>query len=301
MKTATVLAVALVAFTSIPLLAQQAEASIHQNAQVTADGARANERTNANAQTPRNGTELNGSANSSAHAEMRPVNTELESKLDAKHAKVGDPVVVKTTERTTTADGTVLPKGTRLVGHIASVQAHSKESENSQMAIQFDRAELKGGQTVAIQSEIRSIAPPPNTSAFASTDGPADFGGSPMAGGGRVSGGGRVGGGLLGGGSAAVGGFSNAAGRVGTGLDAGANDSLRATDHVAGDAAAGLGKNAKLGTNAAGGFAMHETAIPGLMLAGDASGRTAGMLSSSKQNVHLESGTQMVLGIAAAR
>jgi hypothetical protein len=37
------------------------------------------------------------------------------------------------------------------------------------------------------------------------------------------------------------------------------------------------------------------------MLNGDASGSASGMLSAENKNVHLESGTQMVLGIAAAR
>ena len=60
----------------------------------------------------------------------------------------------------TTADGTAIPKGTRLVGHLTQVQAHSKDSPDSVMAIVFDRAELKGGASLAIYSEIRSLTPP---------------------------------------------------------------------------------------------------------------------------------------------
>ena len=47
---------------------------------------------------------------------------ELEGKLDSRTAKVGDRVVLKTTEKVLTADGTVIPRGTRLVGHITQVQ-----------------------------------------------------------------------------------------------------------------------------------------------------------------------------------
>ena len=40
---------------------------------------------------------------------------ELQDKLDSKTAKVGDSVVVKT------ADGTEIPKGTKLVGRVTDV------------------------------------------------------------------------------------------------------------------------------------------------------------------------------------
>jgi hypothetical protein len=36
------------------------------------------------------------------------------------------------------------------------------------------------------------------------------------------------------------------------------------------------------------------------MLAGDASGATSGTLSASHKNVHLDGGTQMVLGVSSA-
>lgn len=46
---------------------------------------------------------------------------------------------------------------------------------------------------------------------------------------------------------------------------------------------------------------VRSTGIPGVMLHGDAAGTTSGMLSAANQNIHLDSGTQMVVGIAAAR
>jgi hypothetical protein len=36
------------------------------------------------------------------------------------------------------------------------------------------------------------------------------------------------------------------------------------------------------------------------MLGGDASGAASGMLSAQNKNVHLDSGTQMVLGLSSA-
>src|ERR1017187_9501376 len=47
-----------------------------------------------------------------SHAwEMSAVTGELEGKLDSKTAKVGDRVVLKTTEKVQTPDGTVIPRG----------------------------------------------------------------------------------------------------------------------------------------------------------------------------------------------
>jgi hypothetical protein len=89
-------------------------------------------------------------------AELRPVNGELISKLDTKTAKTGDDVVVQTKASVKTADGTEIPKGSKLVGHVVAVQP-SASGQNSQVALKFDHAELDGGQTLAIQSQIQSI------------------------------------------------------------------------------------------------------------------------------------------------
>ena len=89
---------------------------------------------------------------------MSPVNGELVSKLDSKTAKTGDSVVVQTKSSVKTADGTEIPKGSKLVGHVLGAKP-SGAGENSQVALQFDHIELKGGQSVPVHSQIQSIAP----------------------------------------------------------------------------------------------------------------------------------------------
>ena len=66
------------------------------------------------------------SANSpdAANLQLSPVVGELVNKLDSKSAKTGDQVVVKTTEKATTADGVEIPKGSKIVGHVVDVTAH---------------------------------------------------------------------------------------------------------------------------------------------------------------------------------
>lgn len=340
MKTTKILIVVAVILSSFPIFAQQADAKVQQSSSATAAGSQVNQSADAGAQANRHGAAVNGygavngagdrgstKANQAAvngsgasAAEMRPVSGELVGKLDAKSARPGDPVVFKTTQKARTADGTVLPRGTRIFGHVTEVQAHSKSSQESHLGLEFDRAELKGGQSMAIHSVIESISPAGNAMAAAGAmDSDGFFSPAPM-GGGMAMGGARSGGGLIwGGGSGLVGGARSLAA-----------DGMHATGSAVGSAGAGLGSapgnlgmsagstangalNSRVnrgGLNAAGALngaagangtlVPRPTGIPGLMLAGGASGSASGMLSASRKNVHLDSGTQMVLGVSSA-
>jgi len=309
-------ALVLVMLASLPALAQQAGATANENGTATASGKQlSNSASAGSTANARSGSvQASGSTNAAAAgAEMRPVNGELQSKLDAKSAKVGDEVVVKTTQSATTADGTVIPKGSRLVGHVTTVVAHSKESANSQLGIAFDRAELKGGQSLPVHSEIRSLTAPASVATAGTMQSDDSFGNGGM-GGGRVSGGamgggamsaGRSGGGGLLGGGGTIGAVGNSAGAVGSSAGGMANSSIHAPGNVAGDVAGNVSGTVQgaggVATNAAANTQARTTGVQGVMLAGDATGTASGMLSASKQNVHLDSGTQMVLGVAAAR
>ena len=75
MKTALLLAVALVTFSSIPLMAQQAAASAQQSATASTAGAQVNESSGASAQARPGQMQANGSA--ATAAEMQPVKANL--------------------------------------------------------------------------------------------------------------------------------------------------------------------------------------------------------------------------------
>jgi len=285
MVVARIFAMAAVAVTSFPLVAQQASAGVQQSASVQANSGAGS-------------TQVNESSEARASVDMRPVSGELENKLDSKTAKVGDSVVVKTKAAVKTADGTTIPKGTRLVGHVTEVQAHGSGNADSRMAIQFDRAELKGGQSLAIHSMIQSLQPPVDLAASSQSD--AGFGGGPISGGGRAGGGGGVrggGGGLAGG---AVGGVANTTAGVGSGVGSAVGGATSAAGNLAGGATADAGSSVHAVTGAGGSVVAQATGVPGVALAGDASGATSGVLFASNKNIHLDSGTQVVLGVAAA-
>lgn len=110
------------------------------------------------------------STNTAAPVQMKQVDGELVGKLDSKSAKTGDSVQVKTTESVKMATGTEIPKGSKLIGTVTDVKPHSSANANAEMAIRFDHAELKNGQSVPIQSVIQSVA----LSSSDAADNPAD-------------------------------------------------------------------------------------------------------------------------------
>jgi hypothetical protein len=293
MKIAVIFGVAVLSFSGSVALAQQAAAGAQANTAANAGNVHVSQATDANASasTGRSDATVAGDAHSSAQVPMHPVNGELVGKLDSKTAKSGDTVIVKTSEAFRTSEGVVVPKGSRLVGHVTEVQAHGSGSQDSRVGIAFDRAELKGGQSVNVQTRIESVAPPANAVSAVSTDSSDDL--STLGGPHPMAGGGRTGGGLLGGATSSTAG-------VGSSLGHTVGGSVGATSGLASNAGATVGSGLNGAAGATGSLGAHATAIPGVMLAGGATASTSGVLSASKHNVHLDSGTQMTLGVAGA-
>jgi len=226
-------------------------------------------------------------ANAAMRAEMRPVSGELVGKLDSKSARTGDSVVVKTTESMKTAEGTEIPKGSKLVGQVTVVKPHSDENLNALMAIRFDHAELKGGQSVPIQSVIQSVAPSTSDAANNPADNAPPVMGTPVAGG--APGSGSTGSMAASRPSAPVG--NGAADQSVNGMGAG-QGSATGNNPSAGQVVGKLGNDP-----------IRTTAVPGVLLASNAPGEAAkfsGVFVAPKSDVHLSGGTQVVLEISAA-
>jgi hypothetical protein len=249
-----------------------------------------------------------GDASASHSWEMSSVTGELEGKLNSATAKVGDRVVLKTTEKVQTADGTVIPRGTRLVGHITQVQARDATHRFAQLAIAFDHAELKNGQSIAIFTLIRGVNSSPGVMGLNSMNS-----GGPMGGmGDSTNGGGMAGGGAMTDGTGGGRGGRSGGGQPGT-LSGGVQGAPSTTTPV-GDRTgansdpnpqgevqlAGHGdQNENVGAHqaAAARAIPHPTAIPGVMLAGNST--ASGAFLASMKDIQFESGTQMQLGIVA--
>jgi hypothetical protein len=83
--------------------------------------------------------------------------------IDAQTAKVGDEVLVRTTEALN--GPRLVPKGATLIGHIVEVKVRSDDQPTSQVVIAFDNATAQAGKSTQVSASIASIARPQNSSA----------------------------------------------------------------------------------------------------------------------------------------
>jgi hypothetical protein len=83
---------------------------------------------------------------------------QLTKTVDAKKAKTGDQVEAKVTQDVKTENGAVIvPKDTKVVGHVTEAQARSKEQKESQVGIAFDHAVLKNGGDMPLPMSIQAV------------------------------------------------------------------------------------------------------------------------------------------------
>ncbi len=81
---------------------------------------------------------------------------ELQKTVDVRRAKVGDQVVLKTTQAIKSGGQTVVGKGAKLIGHVTEVAQKTKGESQSRVGILFERLE-QGSLAVPISATISSI------------------------------------------------------------------------------------------------------------------------------------------------
>ena len=81
---------------------------------------------------------------------------QLQNAVDVRRAKVGDQVILKTTQTVKSGGRTVVSKGSRLVGHVTEVAQKTKGNGESRVGILFDRLE-NGSLQMPIAATITSI------------------------------------------------------------------------------------------------------------------------------------------------
>ena len=87
----------------------------------------------------------NGQVNAGL-ASATTFNAELSSPLDSKKCKPGDAVNGRTTEAVKSQGKMIIPKGSKLLGHVTQTSARAKGEAQSSLGILFDKAILKSGQ-----------------------------------------------------------------------------------------------------------------------------------------------------------
>jgi hypothetical protein len=109
------------------------------------------------------GTSQAQTANAPRIAAGSVIPVQLTKTVDAKKAKTGDEVVAKVTQDMKTQTGEVLvPRDTKVIGHVTEAQARSKEEKESELAIAFDHAVMKNGEDVRLPMSIQAVIAPQN-------------------------------------------------------------------------------------------------------------------------------------------
>src|SRR2546429_5284787 len=77
---------------------------------------------------------------------------------DLKKCKPGDAVNARTTEAIKSEGKMVIPKGSKLVGHVTEASARGNGETESALGIVFDKAILKNGQEIPLNVAIQALA-----------------------------------------------------------------------------------------------------------------------------------------------
>jgi len=227
-------------------------------------------------------------------ADGTAINASLSAPVDSKKAKEGDEVTARTTDTVKAQGKSVLPKGTKLIGHVTRAAARGKGDAESALGIAFDKAILKSGQELALNGSIQALASAGTAASVSGTDLDA-VGDTGVSGGGRTVSGGR---GPLGGvtstADGTVGTVNNTAASAANTAGGAVDATAKTTTGVAGAArtnVGGLNTSGQLASNSRGVFGLN-----GLNLNAEGSnGAEGSLITSSGKTVHLDSGTRMLI------
>jgi hypothetical protein len=82
--------------------------------------------------------------------------------LDSSKLKEGDAVELETSGGFKLPDGTLVPKGSKLYGHVVTTKARSKGDPESQLAIAFDKLNVANGKQLTVKGIVQAVFPPPD-------------------------------------------------------------------------------------------------------------------------------------------
>jgi hypothetical protein len=212
----------------------------------------------------------------------KTIHATLEKPIDARKNKPGDEVVAKTTQTTTSSEGVAIPKGSKIVGHVTEARTKEKGEGQSAVGVVFDHAVLKNGQQIPMNASIQAIAA--NTSAAAFDDQPLSSeavgaGANPSATPGR---------GAVGGVGSVAGDATRTVGGVASSVNTDTAGTLNGAASVPNGAASSTLSSSSHGVNGLNGVSLSTAA---------ANSNEGSVISSSSKNVHLDSGTEMILQV----
>jgi hypothetical protein len=97
-------------------------------------------------------------ANQLAAGTIIPV--ELSKALDAKKVKANDKIEARTAMDLLSHGQIIIPRNAKVIGHVTEAKAHSKQSPDSVVGITFDRVLMKDGRELSLQAAVQAIGRP---------------------------------------------------------------------------------------------------------------------------------------------
>jgi hypothetical protein len=210
---------------------------------------------------------------------------ELSHSVSAKKAKPGDLVKAALTQDVLAHGRIIIRRGSKLMGHITETKVRTKDDQESRLGMVFDKALLKGGQEIDFTAAIQALAPAVQVS---SVDQPDQM--PPPLTGNTIN---------------QPGNLQPVGGTASRGTMSGSNTSTKPTNTASAatqsaqiDQAASSTASSGSGSTHGlmGGGARGVFGLPGLQLTA-AGPEHATIITSSRQNVKLESGTQLVIQV----
>ncbi len=80
--------------------------------------------------------------------------------LDSSKLKEGDAIEVETAGSFKLPDGTLVPKGSKLAGHVTAAKARSKGDPESQLTVTFDKLNIANGKQLPVKGVVQAVFPP---------------------------------------------------------------------------------------------------------------------------------------------
>lgn len=229
----------------------------------------------ANEQIPTSASAAAPGQNSAHIAPGSIIPARLTKTVDAKKVKTGDEIIATVPGDLKATNGQiVVPKDTKIIGHVTEAQARKKDQKESQLGIAFNQMTMKDGQQVQLPLSIQAVVAPPSRNAAPSgqepSSGASPSGAPSTSGGGAPAGGGRN----MGGNTSQSQGTSQPPEGAPTNTEA-SNPNPPITENTRG-----------------------VVGIPNVTISPAQDSGTGTVLTSEKNNVKLEGGTTLLLRVA---
>lgn len=86
----------------------------------------------------------------------------LDKSLDSKKSKSGDQIEAQVAAPIQLTDGTVIPRGAKMIGHITESTAKSKGDPGSSLNMVFEKIMMPEGKVLEIKGHVQAVGPNPN-------------------------------------------------------------------------------------------------------------------------------------------